>query len=57
VEPKPDLEELEESCCPSCGEELTEEEARKPVCLRCAEQLDRELGAYLGFVAACRESA
>jgi predicted RNA-binding Zn-ribbon protein involved in translation (DUF1610 family) len=29
---KPDLEEFEEGCCPSCGEELVDEEATRPVC-------------------------
>ena len=52
-----DREELEEGRCPSCGEELAEEEAGQPVCGRCDERLERELTAYLDFLAACRESA
>jgi predicted amidophosphoribosyltransferase len=54
---KPDLEKFEEGCCPSCGEELVDQEATRPVCRRCAARLDRELAAYLEFVAVSREPA
>jgi predicted amidophosphoribosyltransferase len=54
---KPALDEFEEGCCPSCGEELVGEEATRPVCWRCAARLERELAAYLGFVAVSREPA
>jgi hypothetical protein len=57
VELKPGLEEFEEGCCPSCGEELVDEEAIRPVCRCCATRLDRELAAYLEFVAISREPA
>jgi len=51
------LEEFEEGCCPSCGEELVDEEATRPVCWGCAARLERELAAYLEFVAVSREPA
>jgi len=51
---KPDLEEFEEGFCPSCGEELVDEEATRPVCRCCDARLERELAAYLEFVAAMR---
>ena len=54
---KLDLEKFEEGCCPSCGEELVDEEATQPVCLCCAERLERELAVYLEFVAVSREPA
>jgi predicted amidophosphoribosyltransferase len=54
---KTDLEEFEECCCPSCGEELVDEEATRPICRRCDARLDRELAAYLEFVAVSREPA
>jgi predicted amidophosphoribosyltransferase len=54
---KPDLEESEEGCCPSCDEELVASNATGPVCRRCAARLDRELAAYLEFVAVSREPA
>ena len=57
MELKPDLEEFGEGCCPSCGEELVDEEATRPVCWCCAVRLDRELAAYLEFVALAREPA
>jgi hypothetical protein len=38
---KPDLEEFEECCCPSCGEELVDGEATRPICRRCDARLDR----------------
>jgi predicted amidophosphoribosyltransferase len=54
---KPDLEEFEECCCPSCGAMLVDEEATPLVCWRCAARLERELTAYLEFVAVSREPA
>lgn len=54
---KLDLDEFEEGCCPSCGEELVDEEATRPVCSCCAERLERELAVYLEFVAVSREPA
>jgi predicted amidophosphoribosyltransferase len=54
---QPGLEGLEEGCCPGCGEELADEETKQVVCSCCAARLDRELAAYLEFVAVCRESA
>jgi len=54
---KPDLEAFEEGSCPSCGKELVAEEATRPVCWCCAERLERELAAYLEFVALSREPA
>jgi hypothetical protein len=57
VEMKPNVDEVKESCCPGCGEEFVREEVRRPVCLRCAARLDRELAAYLEFVALSREGA
>ena len=54
---KPELEEFDEGCCPSCGEELVDEEATRPVCWCCAARLERELAAYLEFVAVSREPA
>jgi predicted amidophosphoribosyltransferase len=54
---KLDLEEFEEGCCPSCGEELVAKNAARPLCRRCAARLDRELAAYLDFVAVSREPA
>jgi predicted amidophosphoribosyltransferase len=56
-EQQPDPEEFEEGCCPSCGEELVDEEATQLVCWCCAERLERELAAYLEFVAVSREPA
>ena len=52
-----DREELKEGCCPSCGEELADVDASWPVCGRCDERLERELAAYLDFLAACLEAA
>jgi protein-arginine kinase activator protein McsA len=52
-----DREELNEGCCPSCGNEFADLDASRPVCGRCDERFDRELAAYLDFVAACREPA
>ena len=57
VEMKPDLEEFGEGCCPSCGTELVDEELTRPVCSCCAKRLERELAAYLEFVALSREPA
>ena len=57
MDEEPNREELEEGCCPSCSEELADEEASQPVCRRCDERLQRELAAYLSFVAVSRESA
>lgn len=54
---KPDLKEFEESPCPSCGEELVDEETTQPCCSCCAERLERELAVYLEFVAVSREPA
>jgi hypothetical protein len=54
---KPGVEAVEEGCCPSCGEELANEETTRPVCSCCSARLDRELAAYLEFVAVCREPA
>jgi len=54
---KPNLDEFEEGCCPSCGEELVDEEATRPVCWCCDARLERELAAYLEFVAVSREPA
>lgn len=54
---KPDLKAFEEGCCPSCGEELVDEEATRLVCWGCAARLERELAAYLEFVAVSREPA
>jgi predicted amidophosphoribosyltransferase len=54
---KPDLEEFGEGCCPSCGAELVDEELTRPVCSCCAKRLERELTAYLEFVALAREPA
>jgi predicted amidophosphoribosyltransferase len=54
---KPELEEFEEGCCPSCGAMLVDEEAARPVCWRCAARLERELATYLEFVAVSREPA
>jgi predicted amidophosphoribosyltransferase len=54
---KLDLDEFEEGCCPSCGEELVDEKATQPVCSRCAERLERELAVYLEFVAVSRDPA
>ena len=48
--------ELDEGRCPSCGEELADEDADRPVCRRCDERLDHELAAYVSFVQVCRES-
>jgi predicted amidophosphoribosyltransferase len=52
---RPNLEEFDEGCCPTCGEELVDEEATRPVCRSCSARLDRELAAYLEFVAVSRE--
>jgi predicted amidophosphoribosyltransferase len=57
VEMKPDLEQFGEGCCPSCGVKLVGEEATRPICRCCAARLDRELAAYLEFVAVSREPA
>jgi len=57
VDAEHDREELKEGCCPSCGSELADGDASRPVCGPCDERFDRELAAYLDFVAACRESA
>jgi hypothetical protein len=54
---KPDLKEFEECCCPSCGAVLVDEQATRPICRRCDALLDRELAAYLEFVAVSREPA
>ena len=54
---KPDLEQVAEGCCPSCGEELISEDVHRPVCSRCAKRLERELAVYLEFVAVSREPA
>ena len=54
---KPDLEGFEEGRCPSCGETFADEEATRPVCRCCDTRLDRELAAYLEFVAVAREPA
>jgi hypothetical protein len=54
---KPVLEEFEECRCSSWGEELGDEEATRPICRRCDARLDRELVAYLEFVAVSREPA
>jgi hypothetical protein len=52
---KPDLKEFEECCCASCGAVLVDEEAARPICGCCDARLDRELAAYLEFVAVSRE--
>jgi hypothetical protein len=57
VEVKPDLEEFEECCCPSCGAVLIGEDATRPICACCEARLDHELAAYLEFVAISREPA
>jgi len=57
VDEEHDREKLKEGCCPSCGNELADLDASRPVCERCDERFDRELAAYLAFVVACRESA
>ena len=57
MDEEPNREELEEGRCPSCGEELADDEVSEPVCRRCDERLNRELAAYLSFVAVTRESA
>ena len=54
---KPDLEEFEEGCCPSCGEELVAKNATQSLSRRCAALLDRELAAYLEVVAVSRKPA
>ena len=54
---KPDPGEFKEGCCPSCGEDLVDEETTRPVCRCCDVRLDRELAAYLEFVAVSREPA
>jgi hypothetical protein len=43
--------------CPGCGVELhpVEVERGQVVCVLCDDQLERELAAYLTFVAVCRE--
>ena len=53
---KPNLGEVKEGCCPSCGEEFVDKEATGPVCKRCAARLDRELAAYMEFVSVSREA-
>ena len=57
MELKPDREEFGEGCCPNCSEELVDEKATRPVCSSCSARLDRELAAYLEFVALSREPA
>jgi hypothetical protein len=57
VETKPNQDEVKEGCCPSCGEEFVGADVTRPVCRRCAARLDRELAAYLEFVAVSREPA
>jgi hypothetical protein len=57
VDVKPDLEEFEECCCASCGAVLVDEQATQPICASCDARLDRELTAYLEFVAVSREPA
>ena len=54
---KLDLDEFEQGCCPSCGEEFVVEDVTRPVCWRCAARLDRELVVYLEFVAVSRDPA
>jgi hypothetical protein len=49
--------ELDEDRCPSCSEDLADDEIGRPVCRRCDLRLERELAAYLDFVAVCREGA
>ena len=46
--------EVDEEHCAACEVELREPSAG-PVCERCDRQLDKELAAYLSFVAVCRE--
>jgi predicted amidophosphoribosyltransferase len=57
VDEQRDRVKLPEECCPSCGDDLADDEAKQALCRRCDEQLERELAAYLGFVAVSRESA
>jgi len=57
VEMKPDPEEFEKGSCPSCGEDFVHEESTRPICRCCAARLERELAAYLEFVALSREPA
>jgi hypothetical protein len=47
----------DESECPGCGCVLDREECERGhvVCAKCDERLERELAAYLTFVAVCRE--
>jgi len=47
--------EPDDDCCAACEEELREGEQSRPVCGECDRKLDRELAAYLSFVAVCRE--
>jgi hypothetical protein len=57
VDEDDDRQKLKEGCCPSCGSELVDVDASLPLCGSCDERFDRQLAAYLDFVAACRESA
>jgi hypothetical protein len=47
--------EVDDEHCAACEAELRDDEQGRPVCERCDRQLDKELAAYLNFVAVCRE--